>query len=352
VSLASKFSGLVNEERLKHLTLALLLALLLGSGPMEGVVPAAPRVGISKHSCTRFAAPTGRDASAGTFSQPFRTVQKLVDSLGPGQAGCLRRGTYRQPQVTISSPGIRLTSYRGERGTVVGRLRVAADGVTVDRLNLNGRNPRDLPSPTINADNADFRDDNVSNPGTSSCFLLGGITHVRSSLIERNRIHNCGVSSTYDHGIYMSDVDGAEVVGNTIYDNASRGIKVGPNSQGALIEGNVIDGNPTGLSFSGDDTSASSGNFVVHNVISNSTRWWNVQSYWSGSEGSGNVLRNNCVHGGNPDAYYNQRGGVSNDSGFTTDGNLVAAPEYFNRGAKDFRLRSDSACWRVYRPTP
>jgi hypothetical protein len=76
-----------------------------------------------------------------------------------------------------------------------------------------------------------------------------------------------------------------------------------------LIRGNVIDGNPIGLNFSGVGTSASSDNLVEHNVIANSTRWWNVQSYWPGPVGSGNLVRRNCVYGGNPNPYYNQNGG-------------------------------------------
>jgi parallel beta-helix repeat protein len=168
-------------------------------------------------------------------------------------------------------------------------------------------------------------------------------------VIEDNRIHNCGVPATlYGHGIYMQNVDDAQIIGNTIYDNSDRGIKVGPDSQGALIRGNMIDGNPIGLNFSGDGTSASSGNVVEQNVIANSTRWWNVQTYWpGGTVGSGNLVRRNCVHGSNRDDYYNQRGGVSNGPGFAADGNLVAAPDYVNREAKDFRLRQDSECRKV-----
>ena len=215
----------------------------------------------------------------------------------------------------------------------------------------DGRNARGLPSPTINADDVAFRGNNASSAGGASCFLLGGVTHVRHSMVLGNRIHDCGVSgSNLDHGIYMSHVDGARIIGNTIYDNASRGIKVGPDSQGALIRGNVIDGNPIGLTFSGDEDNTSSGNLVTDNVISNATRWWNVQTYWGGEQGTGNLLSRNCLHGGNSDSHYNERGGVSDEPGFTSANNLVAAPDYVNRGAKNFRLRRDSRCWQVYRP--
>lgn len=329
---------------------AALLALFLALGPLQGSTPASHPV--SSHTrCAGFAGPGGSDSSLGTSARPYRTAQKLVDALGPGQTGCLRRGRYREGEVTIDRSGIRLTSYRGKRAILIGRLRVNAAGVKVDGLRLDGRNPRNLPSPTINADDVVFRANNVSSRGGSSCFLLGGITHVRHSVIVGNRIHDCGVTSTdFDHGIYMSDVDGARIIGNTIYDNGSRGIKVGPDSQDALIRGNVIDGNPIGLTFSGDEDSTSSHNVVAHNVIANSTRWWNVQTYWSGEQGTGNLVRRNCLHGGNSDPYYNERGGVSEEHGFTSQGNLIAAPSFIDRAAKDFRLRVDSPCRQVYRP--
>jgi hypothetical protein len=329
------------------LILPALLGLFLLLGPLQGSTPASHSA--SSHTrCAGFAGPGGSDSSPGTLARPYRTVQKLVDALGPGQTGCLRRGRYREGEVTIGTPRIRLTSYRGKRAILIGRLRVVAARVTVDRLRLDGRNGRDLPSPTINADNVTFRRNDVSSRHSGVCFILGSLTEVHRVVIEHNRIHDCGKPATiYGHGIYMQNVDGAEIVGNTIYDNADRGIKVGPDSQGALIRGNVIDGNPIGLNFSGSDTSASSDNVVEQNVISNSTRWWNVQTYWPGPVGSGNLVRRNCVHGGNHDSYYNRDGGVSDEPGFKAEGNLVAAPDYLNRGAKDFRLRQGSPCRSV-----
>jgi Right handed beta helix region len=335
------------------LILATILALFLALGPLHASSPEVSKSGASKVRCTHFASPKGSDASPGSSRRPYRTVQQLVDKLEPGQTGCLRRGRYRQGEVTIRTHDVRLTSYRGERAVLIGRLRVVAPRVTVDRLRLDGRNGRDLPSPTINADDVTFRHNDVSSRHSGVCFILGSLTEVRRPMIKDNRIHDCGVPATlYGHGIYMQNVDEAQIIGNTIYDNSDRGIKVGPDSQGALIRGNVIDGNPIGLNFSGNDTSASSGNVVEQNVIANSTRWWNVQTYWPGPVGSGNLVRRNCVHGGNQDSYYNRNGGVSDDPSFKAEGNLVAAPDYLNRGAKDFRLRQDSPCRRVVGSAP
>ncbi|HEY7267384.1 MAG TPA: right-handed parallel beta-helix repeat-containing protein [Solirubrobacterales bacterium] len=303
--------------------------------------------------CDKVAAPSGDDSASGTTATPYATARRLVSSLAPGETGCLRAGTYRQDELTLATPGITLTGYPGERATLAGRLRVTAPRVTVERLTLDGRNARDLPSPTINADRVVFRHDDVSSRDSSICFILGSLEEVRHPVIKRNRIHDCGQPGGIpDHGIYMQDVRGARIVRNTIYDNAERGIKVGPDSRGARIRRNVIDGNPIGLNFSGDASSASSGNVVTRNVISNSTAYWNVQSYWPGPVGRGNVVARNCVHGGNPDSHYDEDGGISGGPGFSAMDNLNASPAYVNRNAKNFRLRPGSECRGVLGPAP
>jgi glycosyltransferase involved in cell wall biosynthesis len=315
------------------------------------VAPTAPANATA--SCSKVAGPNGSDSGLGSASRPYATAERLVNALGPGDTGCLRSGTYREEELTLSTPGTRLTSYPGERATVVGRLRVTADRVTVDRLTLDGRNARDLPSPTINADDVVFRRNDVSSRASGICFIFGSLEEVRHPVLKRNRIHNCGQPGGIpDHGIYMQDVDRARILRNTIYNNAERGIKVGPDSQRALIRRNVIDGNPIGLNFSGNESSASSDNVVTRNVISNSTGYWNVQSYWPGPVGSGNAVARNCVHGGNRDSDYNENGGISDGPGFNAVGNLIASPDYVSRNAKDFRLRKDSECRAVYGATP
>jgi glycosyltransferase involved in cell wall biosynthesis len=310
---------------------------------------AAGASGTATGACAKVAAPRGADSDSGTPGDAYATAQKLANSLAAGQTGCLRAGTYREDELTLATPGIKLTSYPGERATVGGRLRVTADGVSVERLTLDGRNARDLPSPTINADNVAFRRNDVSSRDSSICFILGSLEEVRHPVIKRNRIHNCGQPGGIpDHGIYMQDVRRARILRNTIYDNAERGIKIGPDSQRGLIRGNVIDGNPIGLNFSGDEANASSRNVVTRNVISNATGYWNVQSFWPGPVGSGNLVTRNCVHGSNPDSHYNENGGISDGRGFTPVSNVIASPDYVNRGAKDFRLRPDSACRALY----
>ena len=79
-------------------------------------------------TCNRFAATNGSDSAAGTSSAPYRTAQKLMDSLAAGETGCLAPGTYNE-SLRVNHGGqpgapIQLTSAPGGQATLVGRLYV------------------------------------------------------------------------------------------------------------------------------------------------------------------------------------------------------------------------------------
>jgi hypothetical protein len=298
-------------------------------------------------SCDRMAAPTGSDSGAGTAASPYRTAQKLADSLAPGQTGCLRAGVYEQ-DVKVTKGGsagapVTITSQPGERATLKGRLRIidTANFVTVESLDLDGRDAGDLPSPSVYGDDVVFRDNDVTDYNTGICFLLGSDQYGRAqrTTIERNRIHNCGVlpAQNHHHGIYIEAADDARILNNWIYDNADRGVQMFPDSQGTYIAGNVIDGNGQGVSFARQ----SANNVVEHNVVSNSVLRWNIED-WELS-GTGNVARSNCVWTTRTDLY-NRQGGIMVHPDFASIDNLIADPLFEDRGAKDFRLRADGPC--------
>ena len=299
------------------------------------------------------AAPSQARGGCSKTANSGESVTALVATLAPGETGCLS-GTFSE-DVTIrrgGAPGapITLTAAPGQVATIVGRFWVAdsADDVVVSNLNLDGRNAELLPSPTINGDRVSFIANDVTNAHTPAiCFIVGNSGRwgvAVDTLIQGNRIHNCGElpATNHDHGIYVESSRGLRILDNLIYDNADRGIQFYPDAQDSLVQGNIIDGNGQGILFSGNAGLASNGNLVVGNVISNSELRFNVESWYPDGNpiGQDNVARANCIWNG-------RRGNVADEWGFRAEDNVVADPEFANRAAKDFRLDPAGACARL-----
>lgn len=303
-------------------------------------------------TCTKVAAPGGSDAASGSVDAPYATAQKLVNSMGAGDTGCLRDGSYRE-NLKITHGGnadarVTLTSFPGERAKVIGRFWIpkGSDYVTIANLDLDGTNDKADPSPTVNANYANFSDNDVTNRHTGICFLLGNAWgSTAHTEIIHNRIHDCGKlpAANHDHGIYIEESTDAEIRDNLIYDNADRGVQLYPNAQRTHIAGNVIDGNGEGVIISGLNSKASSDTVVEDNVITNSKIRNNVESWFPGAVGTNNVVRDNCIAGGVRD---DGDGGIANEYGFKVgSGNVISKnPKFRDRDAKDFRLADDSPC--------
>jgi parallel beta-helix repeat protein len=299
-------------------------------------------------TCDRVAATGGSDGAAGTVDAPFATATKLVASLASGQTGCLRSGTY-QGDLSIRTQNVTLAGYPGEQATVLGRVRVeaTADNAVVEDLTLDGQNPANYLSPLIYADGVILRHNDITNHHTAICVHVTtypGSAPPRGVVIEDNRIHDCGrlPATNFDHGIYIAEARDTVIRDNVIYGNADRGVQLYPDADGTLVTGNVIDGNGEGVIFGGNSGSSSDNNVVEHNVITNSSLRYNIESSWGGQVGTGNVARDNCTIGG---AHGDDDGGVQSPSvGFTATDNLVADPGYVDRLNDDFDLAPGSPC--------
>jgi parallel beta-helix repeat protein len=318
----------------------------------------------SAAACNRVAAPGGADGGAGTESTPYATVQRLVETLTPGQTGCLRAGVYEQ-DVTLEHGGragapIILRSYPGERATLVGRLRLVpgASYTTISDLALVGLEhghqcSKMCASPTVDANHTSFINDDVTNDHADTiCFLLGDSGGVwgtaDNTTIEHDRIHDCGAlpATNYDHGIYVEESHGSRIVSNLIYDNADRGIQLYPQAIGTLIRGNVIAGNGEGVDFGASGQQSSNDNTVEDNIITGSNVLYNVMSAYGPGDrvGTGNVVRDNCVGGGAYDNAANPGGIRFDHSGFHLSGNVLAVPIFIDRAQDDFSLAANSPC--------
>jgi parallel beta-helix repeat protein len=330
-----------------------LAACVAACSSADGTAPAA--------GCTKVAASGGSDRAQGSETNPYRSAERLAEALRPGETGCLRDGSYRVSTLSLRRGGrkrapVTIRSYPGERARLVGRVVITrrARHVALRELDLDGSGAplcrhgcRRLPSPSVFGDHALLGGNDITNRHRGICVLVGHPRYGRpqETVIRDNRIHDCGVlpPRNHDHGIYVSDADDTTITGNVIYDNADRGIQLYPDAQRSLIRNNVIDGNGEGLTFSGAGGEASSHNVVEANAITNSRERDNVEAWYPPGNpvGRGNVLRANCIHGGARD---DGDGGISDERGFSAEGNLLMDPLYLNRAGKDFRLQAGSPC--------
>jgi hypothetical protein len=340
-------------------------------------------------TCTKYASLSGSDSGDGVTT-PYLTIQKLVDSLNPGDTGCVHAGTYsstaadQESAVDFNHGGaqgapITLTTAPGDaRATLRFKLQISSgsDYVTVSGLILDGEdNPAFTPNPIVDGADALVTGNDISNHDKSSTFnsstgLWEGNICVSvagaDDTIQLNTIHDCGNkadpdlfggSRNHHHGIYVTTGVRPQILGNWIYDNAARGVQFYPDADGATVVGNVIDGNGWGVSFGGGNTTSSDNNVVERNVISNSDFRWNVYGNWPGPVGTGNVARDNCVYADpSLDSRFQQSGGIApstdaDGNGFSAYNNKIGNPTYVDRGTgKNFNLQPGSPCATISNP--
>jgi F5/8 type C domain-containing protein/Big-like domain-containing protein/parallel beta helix pectate lyase-like protein len=306
----------------------------LGGSPAEGA-----------SGCTKVASTSGSDSASGSESAPYKSVQKLVASLGAGQTGCLRQGTYGGSDVYLRTPDVTLQSYPGEKATITAFFEAypEADRARINHLRFNGATHGNSTGLKLQGDDIVFSDNDVTKGGNGICILAGS-QNTQRVVIERNRIYNCGPSgSKYDHQIYLAHTRGVIVRWNILSGNAGGwGVHLYMDGDGTVIEHNVIDGNLGGVVFAGDGSNHSDSNQVRNNAITYSNPRWNVEGSWSGgAKGTGNEAHHNCVYSTGPSS----PSGVATQDGFSAhDNTVLSGSPYVNRSTGDYHFRSDSPC--------
>ena len=300
--------------------------------------------------------------------RPGGGLQRFVARLRPGDVGCLTAGYYDIHRLILGSRGsaeapIVLRSLDPNHpATLHGVVWLSSSGRywIVEDLRIDGRNRWNLPSPIVNGSHSIWRRLDVSNRGSGDgtqpygggiCFNLGQTDRygpASDTTIEESRIHDCGVSTNHNHGIYVVETTGTTTIrDNWIFRNGDRGVQLYPAAEHVVVSRNVIDSNGSGVIFSGDGGLTSRHDVVMHNIISNSRNRWNVESWYpSGTPiGTGNMVAQNCTWASSPNRYYHTHGGIASPYGFKVGaGNVVQRPLFVNTSSGDFRLLPRSGC--------
>jgi hypothetical protein len=355
----------MTRRPLARIAFALALAVVVLPATLEAStstfdrVTASPSTGRLAVACTRFAARWGRDDGRGTKTRPFKTAQRLADSLRQGQTGCLRGGRYDEENDgyvlrvehggTSRSP-VTIRSFPGERAKLFGIVTVVrgADHVRLSRLAIEGSGGQN----TIKIYAADtvVEDSDIRNAlRGQSCMILGstsGYGEAIRPVVRRNRFYDCGspANDNKDHAVYASNTVGGQILGNMFWRTAGYSIHLYPNARRTRVAHNVIDGGAPsvrgGVVFGGDSDFASNENVVEFNVVAYAETH-NITSTWNRLIGRGNVARANCV-------WKAKEGNIdTSDGGFTAQSNIVAPPLFVNRDRRDYRLKRGSRCRRV-----
>lgn len=287
---------------------AFCLCLLACGGPAVGGARAA--------ACDLVAAPSGADRAAGTVDAPLRTPQHLIDRLEPGQTGCLRGGTYNRSRygyiARFAHGGRRgapltLRSYPGERAKLAGIVYVTktADWVTISDLDVDDTTRSKQLTVQINASHTTLRRARVTNYRRQTCVILGaaGAGTAKHTTIADSQLRDCGDArkGPYDHAIYAAKSRYLRVTGNIITGASAYAVHLYPDTQHAVVTGNLLADNGGGVIFGGEGRKASSRNLVARNIITGSGRLEDISSFWGGRVGVGNIARDNCTSGPTPD---------------------------------------------------
>jgi hypothetical protein len=320
---------------------------LLATTAALAALSALPASALAADRCDRVASP-GSD-----------TAERLLDSLLPGETGCLHGGTYGSSRDNVlyprrgGEPGAPLTlrSYPGERARLVGiiDIRHGADYITLSGLDIEGTGEDGANTIKIYSRGVVLEGSDITNAWRGrSCLILGnneGGGQAVAPIVRANTFHECGnpENGNQDHGVYAANVLDGEIVDNLFYNSAAYTIQLYPNAQRTRFAHNVVDGSgPSvrgGIVFGGDGRFASDDNVVERNVIVNAATAA-ITSYWEGPVGTGNLARGNCVWGSRDDD-------ISREWGFTAVANRVAKPLFASRGARDYRLARGSQCLRT-----
>ncbi len=329
----------------------LLLSLAVGCDPASSHQAAV--ISVHRPTCTRFASPAGTDNAAllarnrhagrpGSRRNPFATPQRLLQSLGPGQTGCLLAGTY-YGEVRFNRGGsagkpITLQSYPGQRATIAGGYVYMPPGsnyVTLQDLNINGQATSQISVQILSNHVSLIADDITNEQQHNSCITLGytQISPAVNTLVEGNLIHDCGSPSdgNQDHAIYFDDSYGALVRDNVFWGTAGYAIHLYEHADYNRIVHNVIVDNDHGVIFAGSASFTSSGNLVADNVIADSSIGDDVMQSWAGAVGQDNRLQSNCI--------YNSRRSGDHAAGARFHGRRqrIRQPAFHRRGGAQLR---------------
>jgi hypothetical protein len=241
-----------------------------------------PRPLAQSRGQTYYVAPAGNDSSPGTSERPWRSIQRALDRLGPGQRALVRAGTYtedlvmrragsaRAPITVVAAPGARvvLRPASSSGDTYAIRFRSGASYVRFGGFVIEGA--RGTSSTNVyfegSAHDIELARNEIRFSQDQGIFSEDS---TRNLQIVRNRIHHNGrghVSGQHQsHGIYLEGRDHL-LANNVVHDHPyGFGVQIYPANQGTVVVHNTIVSSALGGIVVGGDEGV--GNITIRNNI-------------------------------------------------------------------------------------
>jgi hypothetical protein len=330
--------------------------------------------------CSLYASTGGSDSNPGSATAPLRTVLVLIHDLRAGQIGCLAAGQTFDEGITLhegeshgaAGAPVTITSTNpADPALINGRFvtESGADWLTLSHLRF-ADSEHGPPSVTVGSQHTTWVWDDITASSTI-CFNLvsGQWGTAENTLIEHDRIHNCGsldkficnentvFCSTapndgfFIHGVYIGGGKETTIRNNYIYENADRGVQVRAGSSGVIVEHNIIDGNGEGIIFGDGATNVTAKYNVITNSHSPCGQREGCYDYGAGEYEAvaPNTLADNDVYDNQcslglplaPLCYPNE-GNIEAMTNVATEHNVEVDPQYVNASEHNYTLQATS----------
>jgi len=298
-----------------------------------------------------YISPTGSDANTGTAAAPWRTVQKALDTLRPGERAYVHAGAYAE-NLFMSRAGtpdapITIQNYPGEQPVLrpglvetnniplqVGR---GAAYVRFHGLTIEGATGPSTANVYVSGNAHDVELSECEIRGSQRQGFFSEAT-TASIHVVACYVHDNGGSGPVqlDHNLYVQGH--GHVIADCLVANAPNGfgIQIYPSSDRVIVTENTIVGAlRDGIIMGGDGARTTSNAAIVNNVIAFNGRY-GISTYWGDGAvvGANNIATTNIV-------WANAAGSIVG-IGIGDLLNILADPFFVDRAAGNYHLQSTS----------
>jgi parallel beta-helix repeat protein len=200
---------------------------------------------LSSNSSTEYyVSPTGSDSNSGTFQEPFKTIQKALNTVSAGDTISIRGGTYRE-KLTVKTSGtsgnsITIQNYENEN-VVIDGSGVSGSNIiyiynksyiTIKGLEICNSSSGNTPTGIFvegSGEGIQILNNKIHDVHTTdnafgiAVYGTNGNTPINNILIQGNEVYNCTLGQSESLTV-NGNVTNFKILNNKVHDNDNIGI--------------------------------------------------------------------------------------------------------------------------------